>query len=335
VSETPRIRSIVGIALNAAIDRIVAVDRLEPGAIHRPTILSSLAGGKAANAVRAAASLGLPGRVVAVLGGHAGAWYGAALRALGIELSAVAVDGETRTCLSVLDRSTDELTEFYEPGLTVPTDTWPRIEAALVEALGDEPAGSLVVLAGSLPPGVPVDAYRRLGTICTVHGAPWIVDIEGRPLLEALEASPWLVKVNEREAAATTGLPGQVGGDAEAVRKQSTWFRKQRAGNVLITRGREGAMLHTAEGRWAIGPPPVTGPFSVGSGDALVAGLAVALAAGRALPEAVRYGSAVAAANALVAGQGVFDPGRVDVIEAAISITKSPDSAAGGSFPSG
>jgi tagatose 6-phosphate kinase len=321
VTETPRISSIVGVALNAAIDRTVAVDRLQPGAIHRPTILSNLAGGKAANAVRAAATLGLPGRVVAILGGHAGAWYEGALKGIGVDLTGVTVDGETRTCLSVLDRSTDELTEFYEPGLAVPGAAWPQVESALADALDSEPE-SLVLLAGSLPPGVPVDAYRRLGTICAERGAPWIVDIEGPPMLAALEASPWLVKINEREAAATTGLPPPA--DATAIHELSNWLRERGARNVLLTRGPEGAVLLTTEGAWRFGPPPVRGPFSVGSGDALVAGFAVALSQGRPLPEAVRYGSAVAAANALVAGQGVFDPSRVNDIEAGISMSRQP-----------
>jgi tagatose 6-phosphate kinase len=313
----------VGVALNAAIDRIVAVDRLERGAIHRPSVLSEVPGGKAANAARAAASLGLPARVVAVIGGHAGRWYDDALRESGVDLHAIAVAGETRTCLSVLDQSTGDLTEFYDPGLTVPEDAWQRIEAALIDGLGAEPAFCLVLLAGSLPPGIPEDAYRRLGAICAQRQAPWIVDIAGRPLLEALEAGPWLVKLNEREAADSARLAsGRL--DETAVRDLADWLRARGAQNVLLTRGVDGAILRTADGTWSLGPPPVRGPFSVGSGDALVAGLAVALGRGLSLPDAVRYGSAVAAANALVAGQGVFDPTRIEEIHAAITMTSGP-----------
>jgi 1-phosphofructokinase family hexose kinase len=336
-SQGLRVRSIVGVALNAAIDRIVAVGRLQPGGIHRPTVLSSVAGGKAANAVRAAVSLGLPGRIVAVLGGYAGDWYADALGRLGIDLSAVSVDGETRTCTSILDRSTGELTEFYEPGLTVPDDAWPRVESALIDALGDEPEACLVLLAGSLPPDMPDDAYRRLGAICAERGAPWAVDAAGSPLLAALEARPWLVKVNEREAAETLGRSprGASGAGIGAVRDLAQRLLERGAGNALLTRGLDGAVLQTDEATWTIGRPPVSGPFSVGSGDALVAGLAVALSHGLPLAEAVRFGSAVAAANALVPGQGVFDPGRVDEILAGISLIDATDTASGGSGAAG
>ena len=50
----------------------------------------------------------------------------------------------------------------------------------------------------------------------------------------------------------------------------------------------------------------------MGSGDSLLAGLLVALAAGFPLPESARRGSAVGAANALVAGQGELDPAAAD-----------------------
>jgi tagatose 6-phosphate kinase len=161
---------LVCVSLNAAIDKTASVERLVPGAIHRPRILSVVPGGKAVNVVRAARHLGLAGEVVAVLGGHAGGWYREALAARGITLHAVEVAGETRTCLSVLDESTGSLTEFYEAGVNLAADDWPRIEARLREALATDGAGAIVVLAGSLPPGAPVDAYARLGRVAGRRG---------------------------------------------------------------------------------------------------------------------------------------------------------------------
>ena len=50
----------------------------------------------------------------------------------------------------------------------------------------------------------------------------------------------------------------------------------------------------------------------MGSGDSLLAGFLVALAAGFPLPEAARRGGAVGAANALVPGQGELEPADAD-----------------------
>jgi tagatose 6-phosphate kinase len=318
----PRIKRLVGVALNAAVDKTVAVERLRPGEIHRPQVLAVVPGGKAANTVRAAAHLGIPGTVVAVLGGHAGVWYAAALRERGVALEAVDQAGETRTCLSVLDRSAGRLTELYEPGLELGAEAWPAIENALQRALASDPTRTLVVLAGSLPPGTPEDAYRSLGRLAAEQGAMWSVDIAGASLIAALDASPWLVKLNQHEAAETTGAAStSEAGLIVAARR----LRSSGAANVLITRGPEGSILATEDGVWRYGPPPVPGPYPVGSGDALVAGLAACLARGQSLPDAARYAGAVAAANALVPGQGDFDPSGLDAIHEHISMERVDD----------
>ncbi len=124
-------RRLVCVSLNAAVDKIIAVDRLVPGEIHRPELLSVVAGGKALNVARAAATLGMPVRAVAVLGGHAGDWMDAALRERRIVTHVVRAAGETRTCLSVLDRAAGTLTEFYEPGLTLDAAGWAAVGGGL------------------------------------------------------------------------------------------------------------------------------------------------------------------------------------------------------------
>ena len=129
----------IGVSLNAAIDKIAAVDRLERGRINRPELLSTVPGGKAINAVRVARTLGAEADVVAVVAGHAGSWVVDQLEVRGIRGWFVRVDGEKRTCLSVLDRASGELTEFYEPGLVLPDDRWASVEAALGDALADRP----------------------------------------------------------------------------------------------------------------------------------------------------------------------------------------------------
>jgi 1-phosphofructokinase family hexose kinase len=313
------VRRVVGVALNAAIDKTASVPRLVPGEIHRPLALSMVPGGKAANVVRAAAHLGLPGSVVAVVGGHAGAWYRSALEARSIPLHAVDVEGETRTCLSVLDDSSGALTEFYEPGVTLAADDWPRVEAALREALAVDAAGVVVVLAGSLPPGAPADACARLAVIAADAGARAAVDIGGQPLAAALEARPWLVKVNALEAESITGTSARTVPGAVAA---AGALRRRGAATAIVTRGVHGAVLVSGDGTWALGnlPARLRGPFSVGSGDAFLAGYLAGLARGAATDGALRLAGAAGAANARIPGQGELDPEDVERTLAAITV---------------
>lgn len=301
-------RRLVCVALNAAIDKTVAVDRLDTGAIHRPEVLAALPGGKAVNVARAASRLGMESSVVAVVGGHAGAWFEEALALRGIPARLVRVAGETRTCLSVMDKSTGELTEFYEPGITLLPEAWAEVEGALASELDRTSVRPLVVLAGSLPPGAPRGAYARLAREAAAAQAPVAVDVAGEPLRLALTERPWLVKVNAKEAAETTGLAtDDAGGTLAAARK----LRERGARQVLLTRGTDGAVF-VGDESWTVGPPPELGPYSVGSGDVLLAGLVVALAHGRSLPDALRFATAAAGANALMPGQGEFDLTDVD-----------------------
>jgi 1-phosphofructokinase family hexose kinase len=300
------VRRLVCVSVNAAIDKTAAVDHLVPGEIHRPEMLSVVPGGKALNVARAARTLGLEASVVAVLGGRAGDWMEEALAARGIRARAVRVAGETRTCLSVLDRVTGSLTEFYEAGLTLDAAGWSAVEAALATELADDPSDTLVVIAGSLPPGAPVDGYGRLASIAAGAGARAAVDVGGAHLAAALPARPWLVKVNAREAAEATGIPAP---DEAGTFAAARGLRAGGASAALVTRGVAGAVLVDDTGTaWRIGPPPTLGPYVVGSGDALLAGLAAALATGLPVPEAARHGAAAACANALVPGQGELDP---------------------------
>jgi tagatose 6-phosphate kinase len=308
VTDTSRVGRLVGVSLNPAIDKIAAVEALQPGRIHRPDMLAAVPGGKALNAVRTARHLGVPADVVAVVGGHAGAWLEAGLDDRGIHHWLVWVDGETRTCLSVLDRQTGELTEFYEAGIALPEDRWRSVETALTQALDVDADATVVLLAGSLPPGAPLDAYGRLARVAGDAGARVVIDSGGPALEAALDARAWLVKINAAEALETTGIAT---GDQAGVLAAAQALRDRGADSVLITMGIGGAVLVTVDGEWVAGPPPERGPFSVGSGDALIGGLIVALSRGADLPEAVRRGSAAAAANALVPGQGELDPADV------------------------
>jgi len=307
---TDAVRRVVGVSLNAAIDRIAVVDRLVPGGIHRPRLLASVPGGKAANAVRAAGHLGLRGSVVAVLAGSTGTWYREELAAREIPLVEVRVPGETRLCTSILDASAGRLTEFYERGPALRPGDWPEVERALAAALRDDPTGTVVILAGSLPDGTPADAYARLVQLAREAGARSVVDVGGEPLRLAVAARPWLVKVNGEEAASVVpGAQPSPTTPAEAL-AVADGLRGLGAARVVVTLGAGGAVLRSAEASLILGPIPdaLLGPYSVGSGDAFTAGLLAGLSRGNALDDALRLAAAAGAASARMPGQGELDP---------------------------
>jgi tagatose 6-phosphate kinase len=314
------VRRLVCVSLNTSVDKIVAVDRLVPGAIHRPVLLSVVPGGKSLNVARSAATMGMTSTAVLVLAGHAGRWVDEALRACGVASRPVWIAGETRECLSILDRSTGRLTEVYEAGPGIDGAAWAAVEDALRMELADDAGGTLVAVSGSLPPGAPADAHARIVTLARVAGARTVVDLGGAPLARAVAAGPWLAKANAQEAADATGLaPGGEGSVLAAARA----LRAAGAASALVSRGEDGALFVDETGiAWRIGPPPERGAFPVGSGDSLLGGFAAALAAGHPAAEAVRRGSAAAVSNALHSGQGVVDPADVARLLPAVTLER-------------
>ena len=311
-----RLARIVFVAANPSIDRLLEVEALEPGAIHRPGRVVAVPGGKGLNAARAAATLGGSVVAVAMLGGHAGAWIAERLADLGLATRTIDVDGETRTCVSVLDRSTGHLTEFYEPGLPVSAAAVARLEAVVAEELAGERVGALA-LSGSLPSGAPRDGYARLVTAASERRVIAIVDSHGDALEAALAARPTVVKVNAAEAAEVTKtiVDGPKSAAAAADR-----LRDAGAGSVVVTLGREGAVACDERGRWHLSASNDARQYPVGSGDAFLGGLAVALVVGASLTDAARMGMAAGIANAAVAGAGNLDPAEVERLRPVIAI---------------
>jgi 1-phosphofructokinase family hexose kinase len=296
-------RRIVVVAANPSVDRLHEVASIVPGAIHRPDVVVAVPGGKGLNAARAAATLGGDVVAVALVGGHAGEWIADRLAELGLEARLIDSGSETRTCLSVLDRSTGQLTEFYEAGLPVAPGAFESLEAAVVREL-DAGAVGILAMSGSLPPGVPADGHARLVRLATDRAVTSIVDTHGEALRAALLARPTVVKVNAAEAGERVG--SEVA-DPRAAAAAADELRSAGAGSIVVTLGRDGAVVREDHGCWLLTSSGESGRYPVGSGDAFLGGMAVELANGSSLLDAARSGMAAAIANARRPGAGVLD----------------------------
>ena len=286
---------------NPSIDRTAVVERIELGAIHRPPRVVAVPGGKGLNVARAARSLGAEVEAVALLAGRAGQWIDDELGRMGIRHETAWADGETRTCLSVLDASTGRMTEFYESGGRVRAVHWRRFEGLLVESIGRSEPGSLVAVSGSFPAGVGAAAAARLVRAARRARRRILVDTSGPWLAAALGARPDVVKVNAAEAGAVLGRaiesePEALGAAIDLVELGGR--------SAIVTRGPLGAIGWDGERGWAVDPPRVDGSHAVGSGDAFLAGVAVALLRAESFERQLRRAAAAAAASLLEAGPG-------------------------------
>lgn len=300
-------------AANPSLDKTFEVERLLPGEIHRPAAFVTVPGGKAVNAARAAAALGARPRVLALLGGAAGAQLRGALEADGVAVAAVDAGAPTRSCLSVLDRAAGSLTEFYEDGPPPRAGAWEELAELVVAACASR---RWLAIAGSLPAGVPAGAYGELTAAARARGALVALDASGPALAAALAAEPDLVKVNAAEAGELLGAAGPAPELAAGLRG-----RLGPEGVVAVTDGAAGAAL-CAGGRLLTGSTPALAdaPHAVGSGDSFFAGLLVAREQGGDWEAALALALGAGAANAELPGAARLRPDRARELAGQASI---------------
>jgi 1-phosphofructokinase family hexose kinase len=298
---------IVCLSANPSIDKLFEVERLVRGDIHRPDSFVQVAGGKGLNVARAARALGADVVAVALLRGHAGRWLAEGLAAEGVRSEAVWTHGENRSSLSVADRETGGLTEFYEHGSEVPSAAWAELMELVANAMAP---GGWLTISGSLPRGAPETGYRDLVREAREAGVRVALDCEGERLRLALEAEPDVVKVNAAEVGGLLGVPTQRRDDAVAAALK---LREMAGGDGhagVVTRGAEGVMLAAPDGTLYEGMLYVRGRYPVGSGDAFLAGLVTTLDGGGDWRAALCSALGAATANAELPGAGRLDPSR-------------------------
>jgi 1-phosphofructokinase family hexose kinase len=296
---------IVTVTMNAAVDRTLTVPNFQLGQRHRASAGLTLAGGKGINIARALKLLQVPVVATGLAGGRTGTRIVEELTAEAILNDFVRIGDDSRTSTAVVDPMTGTYTEINEWG--------PHVEPEELDILREKlhylsRGADMVVFAGSLPRGMAPGFYGEAVRDLNRKGVHTAVDSEGEPLRLGVEAEPFLVSPNQREA---EGLVGQDFHDREDFVMALDAIAELGARNVLITveAGCFALLREEREVRRFLAEAPRVEPVSaVGSGDVLMAGFLAARAEGKAADEALRFAVAAGAAATLEVGAGRFDP---------------------------
>lgn len=268
---------IVTVTLNPALDLTYTVDALVPHRTHRVGRVAERAGGKGLNVAGVLHALGEPVLATGMLGGATGAAVGARTR---VPHSFTTIGGETRRTVTVLDRV--DATGLWEPGPVVTDEEWAAFRAHYETLVRD---AVVVVLSGSLPRGLPVDAYAQLIRLAARYRCRSVLDTSGDALRLGAAAGPDVVKPNAHELDA-------LGPTTSA---------------VVESHGPEGLIARTPQGSWRARPPEVVTGNPTGAGDACAAALARGLRDGTPWPELLADAVALAAAAVLAPVAGEID----------------------------
>ncbi len=264
-------------------------------------------GGKGSNQAVAAARLDAEVRLITKLGRDA---FGAMARKFyeeqGMSLDHVLEDAEesSGTATILVDHATSENTIVVVPGACG------KLTVAEVEAARDEITSAdifLTQLELPIPPTIRgIEIAHEAGVPVILNPAPAL------PVPAEILAKVDYLTPNETEALGLIGSDTSI--DPQDLDTLADRLLQTGAKNVVLTLGEKGAFVKNASLRefvpaFSIGKVVET----TGAGDAFAGGFAVALAEGKSIVEATRYGCAVAGISVTRAGTAPSMPHRDEV----------------------
>ncbi len=286
---------IVTVTVNPAIDHIISVDRL--AFEDRAYINSSREspGGRGINASCVIHSFGGQTVAVAPSGGETGKRLETLLCGCGYEIAVVPIKNAIRVNLTITDKH----------GLTVNlNETGPKLEKAEITRLEKTVCQALdraewLLLCGSLPPGVPASFYGKLIAFARQKKVKSLLDADGDPLREGIEAKPTVVTPNQQEA---ERLLGRTLLTRTHYLDAAERIRSMGAESVVVSLGSRGAVAAFPDGLMEALPPRVDAVCPIGAGDALRAAYTWAREHKSNPADALRWGVAAGTASARLPG---------------------------------
>jgi len=294
---------IITVTLNPAIDLHLETQNFKKGEDNPAEILSRDSGGKGVNVSRALTVNGCDNLCYMTIGRESLESFTSPLKALGMRLLCDTVEGYARENINI--HSEGRETVIATPG--------PRITSACIETMKEHllpliDGNTYLVFAGRISHGVPISCVLDALLAFKEKGARLVVDSKSIGKEELVRLRPYLIKPNESEAEALTGLSIKTMEDARLAAEK---LRGTCAENVLVSLGSDGCILCTEEGSFYASAPGVEVKSTVGAGDSTVAGMLSALCEGAPLSSALER--AVAFGSAACAEEGTNPPRRETV----------------------
>ncbi|MEG5693266.1 6-phosphofructokinase II [Enterobacter quasihormaechei] len=289
--------SIYTLTLSPSLDSATMTPQIYPEGKLRCSAPVFEPGGGGINVARAITHLGGKATAIFPAGGATGEHLVALLADEQVAVDTVDARDWTRQNLHVHVESSGEQYRFVMPGAKLSDDEFRQLEEKVLTI----ERGSLLVISGSLPPGIETEKLTALVQAVLQRGIRCIVDSSGEALKAALEPGQLeLVKPNQKELSALVNRELNQPDDVRTAAEELV--RTGKAHRVVVSLGPQGALAVDKTGCVQVVPPPMKSQSTVGAGDSMVGAMVLKLAQGASLLEMARYG--VAAGSAATINQG-------------------------------
>ncbi len=278
------------VTLNPSIDYVVTLDKLNEGTVNRVSSEHFYPGGKGINVSQVLSQHGYQNVALGYVSGFTGAFIEQSLKEKNITTEFIQLsEGVSRINMKI---KADEETEVNGQGPHINEEDI----AKLYHNLEKLQENDILVLAGSIPNTLPENFYEQIMAHVESKQVKVVVDATNNLLLNVLKYKPFLIKPNHHEIAELFKV--SIESDADLV-KYGKKLQEMGAVNVLISRGKDGAMLITQTGTILVSDVPTgTVQNSVGAGDSMVAGFIAGYLKNEKFEEALQLGAASGSATA-------------------------------------
>jgi len=276
---------------NPCIDKTLFVESIIPKPKIKVEKVKEIAGGKGSNVSRVLRQLGVEVGHFVLLGGYTGQRVKSLIELDGVSVYPAWISQLTRVVTTIVDRSWQQVA-YFEPGPVISPQEMNQVLLTFEKII---PSVELIVFCGSVSDQNTHTIYYRMIQIAKKNRIKTIIDSRGVPLIEALKAQPWMVKMNREEAEETWEKKINCGDD---LNKFYEFLNSKGVEYLILTLGEKGAWLRGERVSWSGYPPKVASINPVGSGDSFLAAFIFGLINGKKWNECLGLGIAAGAANA-------------------------------------
>ncbi len=296
---------VVTVTCNPSIDKTITVEKFLPYGLNRVLQTRLDPGGKGINVAKVLKNFGVDVSATGFIAGRQGKLLSDFLFKSGINSEFQEIPGETRTNIKLVDLSVNKTTEINESGCFVEKYALARFQEKFGHLMTQ---ASIVVLSGSLPPGVPTDFYAQCIRVAKENNVKTILDADGESLINGMEEFPFAVKPNIQELEAFCGCRLNGTGDIVSAARE---LISRGVEIVIVSMGPDGAVVVDKDAAYKTDTWNVRVQSTVGAGDSMVGALAFSILKSDSLYDIAKLTTAAGTVTASKAGTEICTLGEV------------------------
>ncbi len=264
-------QKIMTVTLNPCIDKTITINGFCEGGLNRTESVRTDAGGKGINVAKVLRGFEADTLAVGIMGNCGHDVLLNELTKRDIQHDFLFAEGTVRTNYKLFDREKKQVTEINETGFTVTPETQEDFVKLIEKYLLKT---AVLVLSGSLAPGIPKAFYARLIRLAHDYQVKTILDADGEALAYGIEAAPYVIKPNLFELEKLYGKPFE---NKKELFDFADSILSNGVSSIVLSLGGDGALYLTQEETLRVHLKPIVCQSTVGAGDSMVAATAYSI----------------------------------------------------------